>query len=117
MKKQYLVDQTLASANAALTAVQSGQTPDVSSFMKWTENLLRHVFYSIPNHSFGQYLEDLSIEFHRIESVGESPDKAIKILTDFIAELHVLTDGKDLDSNIEFEVPFDQEGYYPAPSN
>ena len=114
MKKRELVYRAFWSANEAKKAILAGQKPDTMTFMRCAEDMLKYVFYRMDQHPFGQYLENLYIEFNKEESQGCTPDAAVKILDDFTHELHRMVEHlHDLDTDIEYEVPFDEEGYYP----
>jgi len=115
MKKRYLVEQTLASAQSALTDIQNGNKPDIFSLMKWNDSMLRHVFYRIGQHQYGQYFENVVAELYPMEfSLLTNQTRAKTILAEYIEELQEQAAAMtDLDTPIIYEPPFEENGYYP----
>jgi hypothetical protein len=117
MKKRNIVEQTLGSAELAITTINSGKIPEIYSLDKWTEALLKYVLndnqgsynpYPIER-THAQYIENLQFKFDDIEKTKKL-DGAIGVLNEFIAAVHDATDYRiDLGDEIVYQPIFDRE--------
>ena len=102
MEKGYAIYQTLAAANVYLAQLQSGAiNPDINSFIKWHECILRYVFYHDHQRTSAQALQNFI--FNKKPSVAD--------VQGYIAELELMKlklKRSYLESKIEYEPIFER---------
>ena len=108
MKKSFVLTSTIAAAQNVLQAVQNNQTPDMNSWSKWTETLLRYVFCEYSQRIKAQDLENL------LRQAFSDPDAIETIIPRFITEAQAISYH---DGYIQYELPFDYKTYFYYETN
>ncbi len=106
MKKSELIEQTLASANLLLTAIQEGGVIDSQSFQLFSEALIRYVFFHFDERTHAQYMQNVARRLVPLD-LHKQKDEAIVILQEYITELEIQAD-LIVDAKIEYEPIFDR---------
>lgn len=105
MKKIFIFDQTVATTQQAIAAIQAGNTPDIYSWGLWVETLLREVLYHDKQRIYAQDLENMQRESIVLFNNNKPILANLQLFAQRLANVEAQI--KDGNQKIEWEPPFD----------
>lgn len=107
MRKSEIVHAAIAACSQCIISINEGTPIDVVTFDKWTEALLRNVFFHYKQRLEAQSIENLHREILLI--IDKDHKKAKTLLHRYMVEVRELAaKSEDLNTKITWEPPFDR---------
>ena len=115
MIKQVIVDQTIAAATQMLENLQGGNVVETINLDKWSEALIRYVFYKIDERTHSQDIKNMveRIAVLDLSPRGSGVAEAMELLPRIIANIQEESLLENLNGTVVWEPIFERAMLFP----